>query len=227
MAYDTNPLVGLTWSDTVRSCAAVLDLLTALDLDRLTDRARTDGIDIALMPVIAALDATIEEWESTITLNPEASEHLRAFGRAHGHDSIAEMVKVLIQAGEEAAQRRATEAADPERLRPSWIELRALADDELRKLGEALDTSPVSLDEPDLTTYTVILLYPEPMNSTGSETYTWVGAATDPDHALAQARYEAYRDNGLEPADDLQFPLIGVLENSPRFCMVREDCNHA
>ena len=223
MTDSTNPLIGVHWSDTVRSCATALELLTALDLERLTDRARNEGLDTILMPVIDALDAVSEDGEDTINLNRDTSLRLRAFAEAHHRGHITEAAEALIQAGEEAAQKRAAEAADPERLRPSWVRLRAFADDELRKLDEALDEESIRQEpEADLTTYTVILLYPESMNATGTETYTWAGPAGSPEQAIEQARTKACQDNDYDPVCDRLFPLISVLEGSARFCDVAE-----
>lgn len=68
--------------------------------------------------------------------------------------------------------------------------------------------------------FTVILLYPDLLNNTGSETYTWVGTAANPDQAVKQARASAFQDLGFEIDADLRFPLIAVLEGEARFCEV-------
>jgi hypothetical protein len=224
MTDSTNPLIGVHWSDTMRSCATALELLTALDLERLTDRARSEGLDTILMPVIDALDAVSEDGEDTINLNRDTSLRLRAFAGAHHRGRITEAAEALIQAGEEAAQKRAAEAADPERLRPSWERLRTFADDELRKLDGAGDANGCDQAAAELMTYTVILLYPESMNATGTgtETYTWAGPASNPEQAIKQARAKACQDNDFDPVCDRLFPLISVLEGSARVCDVAE-----
>lgn len=68
--------------------------------------------------------------------------------------------------------------------------------------------------------FTVILLYPESMNSTGSETYTWVGCALGAEDALCHAREAAYTDNGLDPEGDAIFPTIAVIKGRVQFLEV-------
>lgn len=68
--------------------------------------------------------------------------------------------------------------------------------------------------------FTVILLYPESMNATGSETYTWVGCAPSAEDALCHAREAARTDNGLNPEDGPVFPTIAVIDGHPQFLEV-------
>lgn len=64
--------------------------------------------------------------------------------------------------------------------------------------------------------FTVILLYPDWLNESGSDTYTWAGKADSPDQAIEWANESAREDNGLGQADT-PFDTIAVIRGYVKF----------
>jgi hypothetical protein len=78
------------------------------------------------------------------------------------------------------------------------------------------------LDEPDAYEefpFTVVLLYPDYMNESGTETYSWSGHATDLQTAIeaAQADAVAAQDEWIEHRQPDDFAVLAALEGICKF----------
>lgn len=134
-AYLINPLFCSDWSDTVRQCAAALEILLALDPERLTHRGSLSGLPAILEPIIGALDGAIELEGECLTLSPDETARLRELADAHHCGSVRDALDVALSLAEAKAAQPKPEPTREE-MAAIWRRIADQADAELEKLAE-------------------------------------------------------------------------------------------